>query len=99
MATERVRGGDPEAAGATANPRYPARPAAGDRHQLIGELSWPPAVTAGQGMRTCRYDITQYQPVLFAADGFEQLLDVAGGFFAAPDDDAPARLGAASANA
>ncbi len=50
-------------------------------------------------MRTCRYDITQYQPVLFAADGFEQLLDVAGGFFAARDDDAPARLGAASANA
>jgi phenylalanine-4-hydroxylase len=41
------------------------------------------------------YDITKYQPVLFAADGLEHLLDVVGGFFADCDDDSPARLGAA----
>jgi phenylalanine-4-hydroxylase len=40
------------------------------------------------------YDITKYQPVLFAADGLEHLLDVVGGFFAGCDDDSPARLGA-----
>jgi phenylalanine-4-hydroxylase len=40
------------------------------------------------------YDITKYQPVLFAADGLEHLLDVIGGFFAGCDDDSPARLGA-----
>ena len=39
------------------------------------------------------YDITRYQPILFAADGIEQLLDVVGGFFADCDDDSPARLG------
>jgi phenylalanine-4-hydroxylase len=39
------------------------------------------------------YDITHYQPILFAADGIEHLLDVVGGFFAACDDDAPTRLG------
>ena len=38
------------------------------------------------------YDITAYQPILFAADGIEHLLDVVGGFFAACDDDTPARL-------
>jgi phenylalanine-4-hydroxylase len=41
------------------------------------------------------YDITHYQPVLFAADGVEHLLEVVGGFFAGCDDDAPARLGVA----
>ena len=40
------------------------------------------------------YDITRYQPVLFAADGLEHLLDVVGGFFDVCDDDSPARLGA-----
>ncbi len=48
-------------------------------------------------MGTSSYDITQYQPILYAADGIEQLLDVVGGFFATCDDDAPARLGVASA--
>ena len=33
-------------------------------------------------MGTLDYDITQYQPILFAADGIEQLLEVVGGFFA-----------------
>jgi phenylalanine-4-hydroxylase len=42
------------------------------------------------------YDITKYQPILYAADGIEQLLDVVGGFFAECDDDTPARLGAAA---
>ena len=46
-------------------------------------------------MGTLAYDITAYQPVLFAADGLEQLLDVVGGFFARCDDDTPARLGVA----
>ena len=43
-------------------------------------------------MGTQKYDITKYQPVLFAADGLEQLLDVVGSFFAECDDDSPARL-------
>lgn len=42
------------------------------------------------------YDITKYQPILYAADGVEQLLDVVGGFFAECDDDAPAKLGVAA---
>jgi phenylalanine-4-hydroxylase len=44
-------------------------------------------------MGVLEYDITHYQPILFAADGIEQLLDVVGGFFAGCDDDSPARLG------
>jgi phenylalanine-4-hydroxylase len=48
-------------------------------------------------MGTLEYDITVYQPVLFAADGIEQLLDVVGGFFAEGDDDTPARLGVVGA--
>ena len=47
-------------------------------------------------MGTLAYDITAYQPVLFAADSLEQLLDVVGSFFAECDDDSPARLGAVS---
>ena len=46
-------------------------------------------------MGVLEYDITNYQPILFAADGLEQLLDVVGGFFAECDDDSPARLSAA----
>ena len=48
-------------------------------------------------MGTQNYDITHYQPILFAADGIEQLLDVVGGFFAECDDESPARLGAREA--
>jgi phenylalanine-4-hydroxylase len=44
------------------------------------------------------YDITKYQPILFAADGMEQLMDVLGGFFAECDDDSPARLAGYSAD-
>lgn len=50
-------------------------------------------------MGTKDYDITRYQPVLFAAESLEHLLDVVGGFFEACDDDSPARLGAAVAKA
>ncbi|MCW3012655.1 MAG: Tyrosine 3-monooxygenase [Solirubrobacterales bacterium] len=39
------------------------------------------------------YDITRYQPVLFAADSMDHLVDAVGGFFAGCDDDTPARLG------
>jgi phenylalanine-4-hydroxylase len=44
-------------------------------------------------MSTIDYDITHYQPVLFAADSFAHMVDVVGGFFASCDDDTPARLG------
>jgi phenylalanine-4-hydroxylase len=43
-------------------------------------------------MGTLAYDITKYQPILFAADGIDQLVDEVGGFFAGCDDDSPARL-------
>ena len=44
-------------------------------------------------MATIEYDITHYQPVLFAADSMDHLVDEVGGFFAACDDETPARLG------
>ena len=44
-------------------------------------------------MGTIDYDITSYQPVLYAAESLGQLEDVVGGFFAGVDDDAPARYG------
>ena len=43
-------------------------------------------------MGTIDYDITKYQPVLFAADSMGHLVDAVGSFFAACDDDTPARL-------
>ncbi len=43
-------------------------------------------------MGTLEYDITKYQPILFCADGMGELEEVVGGFFAAFDDDSPARL-------
>jgi len=46
-------------------------------------------------MATVDYDITSYQPVLFAAESLGHLEDVVGGFFEAADDDIPARLGIA----
>jgi phenylalanine-4-hydroxylase len=52
-----------------------------------------PLDIAEMGVRD--YDITQYQPILYAADGIDHLLDVVGGFFAQCDDDTPARFGAA----
>jgi phenylalanine-4-hydroxylase len=38
------------------------------------------------------YDITHYQPILFCADGFAEVEDVVGGFFAEVDDDLVQRL-------
>ena len=43
-------------------------------------------------MATTDYDITQYQPLLFAARSFDHAEDVLGAFFAGWDDDAHARL-------
>jgi phenylalanine-4-hydroxylase len=43
-------------------------------------------------MATLEYDITHYQPILFAVDGMGELSDRVGGFFAAFDDDTPERL-------
>ena len=38
-------------------------------------------------MGTLEYDITQYQPVLFAGSSFNQVVDVAGAFFESFDDE------------
>ena len=43
-------------------------------------------------MGTIEYDITKYQPVLYAAESMDQVVEAVGGFFAAADDDTPARL-------
>ena len=41
-------------------------------------------------MATIEYDITHYQPVLFAADSMQQLVDEVGGFFRDCDDETAA---------
>jgi phenylalanine-4-hydroxylase len=46
-------------------------------------------------MGTLPYDITTYQPILFAAPSMGALVDELGTFFAGFDDDTPARLQAA----
>ena len=43
-------------------------------------------------MATIEYDITKYQPVLFAAESMGHLVDAVGSFFASCDDETPARL-------
>src|SRR3954469_2580333 len=47
-------------------------------------------------MGTIEYDITKYQPVLYAADSPEHLFGVVGVFFATADDDTPARYAPAA---
>jgi phenylalanine-4-hydroxylase len=47
-------------------------------------------------MGTIEYDITKYQPVLYAAESIEHLLDAVGEFFATADDETPARYAAAA---
>jgi phenylalanine-4-hydroxylase len=42
-------------------------------------------------MGTIEYDITKYQPVLYAAESMDQLVEAVGGFFATAGDDTPAR--------
>jgi phenylalanine-4-hydroxylase len=43
-------------------------------------------------MATLDYDITHYQPILFACDGMGELTERVGGFFAGFEDDTPAQL-------
>jgi phenylalanine-4-hydroxylase len=43
-------------------------------------------------MGTLNYDITSYQPILFAADSLDQLDEVVGTFFDTCDDETPERL-------
>ena len=45
-----------------------------------------------RAMGTQTYDITHYQPVLFAAESWQHVHDVVGGFFETVDDEAAARL-------
>ena len=47
-------------------------------------------------MATLNYDITSYQPILFAAESVGHLEDVVGEFFAACDDEVPERMLAAA---
>jgi phenylalanine-4-hydroxylase len=44
-------------------------------------------------MGTLEYDITHYQPILYAATSMDHLEESVGGFFETCDDDTPARLG------
>jgi phenylalanine-4-hydroxylase len=44
-------------------------------------------------MATIEYDITKYQPVLFAADSMDHLVDAVGSFFASCDDETAERFG------
>lgn len=48
-------------------------------------------------MATLNYDITAYQPILFAAQSVDHLEDVVGTFFADCDDEVPERIGAVPA--
>src|SRR5918997_5818729 len=50
-------------------------------------------------MATLEYDITRYQPILFACDGMEELTERVGGFFRDFGDETPARLAARIATA
>ena len=45
------------------------------------------------------YDITRYQPILYAAESMDHLLDVVGGFFETCDDESPARFASQAARA
>jgi phenylalanine-4-hydroxylase len=47
-------------------------------------------------MATIEYDITKYQPVLYAAASMDELEDKVGTFFREADDDTPARLARAA---
>ena len=42
-------------------------------------------------MGTLAYDITRYQPVLFAAESFDRMVDDLSAFFAGYDDEDHAR--------
>lgn len=53
----------------------------------VRDLDWA-------AMGTAQYDITHYQPVLFAARGVDDVIDRMGSFLDDFDDETPARLGA-----
>jgi phenylalanine-4-hydroxylase len=50
-------------------------------------------------MGTIEYDITKYQPVLYAAESMDHLEEAVGGFFESADDDTPARYAGRSRTA
>ena len=56
----------------------------------FGRSELLPLNLARMGVQT--YDITHYQPVLFAAESWQQVHDVVGGFFDDATDDLVARL-------
>ena len=58
--------------------------------QQVARADLRPLIIARMGVQT--YDITHYQPILFCGDGFGQVDDVVGGFFAEVDDDQVQRL-------
>jgi phenylalanine-4-hydroxylase len=62
------------------------------RHMEIRRLDFAEMVSID-------YDITKYQPVLYAAESLDHLEGAVGSFFATADDDTPARLGARRATA
>ena len=53
--------------------------------QQVAQADLRPLDIARMGVQT--YDITHYQPILFCADGFGEVEDVVGAFFAQVDDD------------
>jgi phenylalanine-4-hydroxylase len=58
--------------------------------QQVAQADLRPLNIARMGVQT--YDITHYQPILFYGDGFGQVEDLVGGFFAEVDDDQVQRL-------
>src|SRR3954453_24037893 len=58
--------------------------------QQVAQADLRPLDIARMGVQV--YDITHYQPVLFCGDGFSEVEDVVGTFFADVDDDLVERL-------
>jgi phenylalanine-4-hydroxylase len=58
--------------------------------QQVAQADLRPLDVARMGVQT--YDITHYQPLLFCGDGFGEVEDVVGSFFADVDDDLVERL-------
>jgi phenylalanine-4-hydroxylase len=58
--------------------------------QQIAQADLRPIEISRMGVQT--YDITHYQPILFCAEGFTEVEDVVGGFFADVDDTMVQRL-------
>lgn len=58
--------------------------------QQVAQADLRPLDLAKMGVQT--YDITHYQPILFCAEGFGEVEDVVGTFFADVDDDLVAAL-------